>query len=409
MIAIGRSAIQYLSGAIASVFTLLIVLGVVLYLASRLLGINLDPYILGTAQALSGGRLINFDEAFVADASSGLRVCEVKRINADGDNFKEWFVSYQYDTVGDKNWRQPCPDESPRAAAIYDNDRGEPAVLFPYKLQSPDSDYLGEGALRIERVEMVPNLAETADPIPELLIYGNGAGTTERLTIFKYQQNTAPWDSPTNAGDQPRYRVLGSFSGTGGVSFNSDTKEVTVLDRGPFDRSQLAVKNVYRLHGAGNDQTYMTEIGAASLDAPINSTIDFALNPPQDVINAEYPEKIVLAFYQSLDAGLDRGWDPKIFLAPDSKALAEYNAGNMQYFGFAGSGKITDLAVMRLQYFPIEEQVNVAQTIEGAQPKVSRVEVIISAKQGGQQVSSGLIKFETAFFNRQWKISRTID
>lgn len=409
MIAIGRSAIEYLTGAVASVFTLLVVLGVVLYLASRLLGIDLDPWILGTAQTLSGGRLINFEEAFVGDSNSGLRVCEVERMNADGDNFKEWVVSYQYDVVGEKSWRQPCPDKSPRAVAIYDNDRGEPAVLFPYKLQSPDSDYLGEGPLRIERVEMVPNLAETTDPIQELLVYGDGAGTTERLTIFKYQQNTAPWDSPTNAGDQPRYRVLGSFSGTGGVSFDPKTMKVTVLDRGPFDRSQLAVKNVYELRGDGNDQTYMTEVGAASLDAPINSTIDFAINPPQDVFNADYPEKIVLAFYQSLDAGLNRGWKPEDFLAPDSKALAEYNAKNMQYFGFAGSGKITDLAVMRLQYFPIEEQVNVAQTIEGAQPKTSRVEVIISAQQGGQPVSSGLIKFETVFLSRQWKINKVID
>lgn len=409
MIAIGKSAIEYLTGALASVFTLLVVLGVVLYLASRLLGIDLNPYILQAARTMSNGRLIDFDEAFVANSSSGLRVCEIKRIDTDGDKFREWVVSYQYDTVGNKNWRQPCPDKSPRAMAIYDNDRGEPAVLFPYKLQPPDSDYLGEGPLTIEQVEMVPNLAETTDPVKELLVYGSGAGTTERLTIFKYQQNTAPWDSPTNAGNEPRYRIIGAFSGTGGVSFDSKTMEVTVLDRGPFDRSQLAVKNVYKLHGEGNDQTYMTEIGAASLDAPIASTIDFAINPPQDVLNADYPEKVVLAFYQSLDANLARGWDPKTFLAPESKALAEYNAKNMQYFGLAGSGKVTDLAVMRLQYFPIEEQVNVAQTIEGAQPKISRVEVIISAKQGGQPVSSGLIKFEMVYLNRQWKISRSID
>lgn len=410
MVDIGRRLFQYLGGAIAAVFTLVIIFSIVIALVARLYGIDLEPYILQTARLMSGGRLIDFEEAFVADASSGLRVCEVSRIDTDGDGFKEWLVYYQYDTVGPKSWKKPCPDSSPRAAAIYDNDRGEPAVLFPYKLEPPDSIYLGESGVRVEQHEIVANLAETTDPIPEIFIFGTGGN--QRLTVFKYQQNTASWDSPTNSGFEPRYQVIGSFSGTGAITYNPDTKAVVVLDRGPFDRSQLAVKNVYALRGEGNNKSYLTEIGTASLAAPVQSTIDFAVNPPTDIFNAQYPEKILLAFYQALDPSIGRNWKPADLLAPESEAALKYKANDLSYFGLRNSGTISDLAVVKLQYFPEEEQKVFDagdQTIEGLQPRYSRVEIIVSAKQNGESYTTPLIKFQMVYLNRQWKINRVLE
>ncbi|MFQ5575679.1 MAG: hypothetical protein ACE5G8_01685 [Anaerolineae bacterium] len=405
MIAIGRSIIQYLTGAIATVFGLLLVIGITLALAARLLGIDPEPYILQSARLMSGGKLIDFEEAFKDNTSSNpnLRVCEVQRLDTDGDGFREWLVFYQFDTMGDKNWKQPCPDHSPRAAAIYDNDRGEPAVLFPYKLQPPDGDYLGEWGLRVASKEIVPNFgAETTNAIPELLFYGNGPG--QQLTIFQFQQNTAAWESPTN--QQPRYRVIGAFTGSGGVHYKGEDKTVEVFDRGPFDRSQLAIKHVYQLHGEGTNQTYLTEVGAASPAPPVRSTIDFGINPPQDIFNTEFPEKIVLGFYQTLDPGLKRNWKSADFLAPDSEAAIRFKAKDWGYFGFPGSGKITNLSVTQLQYFPDEEQLVVNETIEGPQPRFSRVEIMAAAVQNGQPVETGLVSCQVILLGGQWKINR---
>jgi len=387
----------------------------------RLFRINPQPIILNSARLVGGGNLIEFNEAFRGDIDSSIRVCSVDRYDTDGDSFREWVVFYQTEPILQSNWRQPCPDQSPWFGAIYDNDRGEPAILFPYTLTPPNRKMLGEAGTNFMTAEIVANLPDTTNnnangPIEEVLVYGYLGGVANQLTIFKFQQNTLSWDPPTN--DPPRYQVIGAFEGSGGVSYDPQTKLVTVKDQSPFGRSQLAVKNVYQLRGSAGHETYMKEEGAAELAAPIASTIDFAFGPPEDILNTEFPEKIVLAFYQSLDRARadEQTWESEDFLAPIGldeavgDAARSFQADRLAYF-FASdrdetiqSEDIVDLSIIQLQYFPKVEGNPVIRTIEGPQPRFGRVDIQVV----GQRIPSILMSYEMIFLQGQWKINQRL-
>lgn len=387
----------------------------VLYAVIRLFDIDPEPIILNFARFLSGGKVVEFSEAFTIGTNT--RVCSVDRIDTDGDRFKEWLVFYQIDITQPKNWRQPCPDKSPRFGAIYDNDRGEPAILFPYKLTPPHRDLLGEEGTSFETAEIVPNRSTSDLPIEELLVYGRRGGVRNQLTIFKFQQNTLGAETPTD--DPPRYVVIGAFVGSGGISYDPVTKLVTVRDRNGFERSQLAVENVYALHGEGENQTYMREPLAKEVSAPIKSSISFQFGPPTDILDTEFPEKIVLAFFQSLDqarSGELPGWKSEDFLAPvgnDStigNAARNFEDENLAYF-FARSSDtslrprdISDIVVTQLQYFPQVEEHPVTRTIQGPEPQRGRVDIQLQA----QNIPRVLMSYEMVFLNGQWKINQRL-
>lgn len=403
---------QRLVGTAASAFGALLVL----YAIIRLFNINPEPIVLNTARFLGGGKMVEFNEALTAGLDETVRACSVDRVDTDGDGFREWLVFYQSDPIQPSNWRQPCPDKSPRFGSIYDNDRGEPAIIFPYALTPPLRDLLGEQGTRFETAEIVANRSDSDRPIEELLVYGRQGGVENQLTIFKFQQNTRAWDTPTN--DPPRYPAIGAFVGNGGVSFNPTTKRVTVRDRGPFERSQLVIKNVYELHGEANNETYMSQPGAKTLHTPVESTIDFAFGPPSDIMNTEFPEKIVLAFYQSLDKSSDVNWKSEDFLAPANtdgttglaaKHLAEKKFG--YFFTYPPDADfdrntIDKLAVTQLQYFPEVEENPVTRTIEGTQPQKGRVSVQL--KGASSNFATPLIVYEMLLVNGQWKINQRL-
>lgn len=399
MLELLSALLQHIFKTLASIVVVLIFLFFVGYLFIRLFGIDIKPYLNMSGRIFSGGRVIEFQEAFGGD--SNIRVCDVLRLDADGDGFNEWLVYYQFDVNNPANWKQPCPSSAPMAAAIYDNDRGKPAILFPYKLQPPDRDFLGEGSISVDMQEIVPNYGvSTTDKIPELIF--KGEGSTKYMTIFKYQKNTESWQPPTD--DIPRYQVLGSFSGTGGVEYHPEDKTVVVYDRGPFERSQLAIKYVYKLHGTDANKTYMSEVGAPTLSAPVSSSIDFGINAPTDILRATYPEKIVLAFYQALTKSTPKGWNPADFLVPGSLAQQQLDKKNYAYFGFSGTGAPSNLVVRRLQYYPAAERLPTTPSIEGQQPVRGRVEIDAVAKQSGEDQYTGLISIELRLVAGQWKI-----
>ena len=404
--------IQRLIGILGSVFGTLLVL----YATIRLLHIDPQPIVLNTARAVGGGNLVEFNEAFQANFDRTIRVCSVERIDTDGDSFNEWVVFYQNDPVALTNWRQPCPDASPRFGAIYDNDRGEPAIIFPYGLQPFDGDKLGEAGAFLQTDDIVANFSETDTPIPELLVYGQGGGTNNQLTVFKFEQNTLPWESPTNM--PARYKVIGQFEGSGGVIYDPTTKNVTVQQPWSFGRSQLIVKNTYTLRGGPGHETYMSSDQPTKLERPIRSYIDFAFGPPQDILNTEFPEKIMLAFYQSLDNNINAGlgWNPADFLAPIGNnesignAARNYAAGNFGYF-FAPDNQTTippedlfGLRVVQVSYYPKTENQPANRTIEGPQPCYGEVDVTIE----GDRIPQQLIKYRMVRLSGQWKINERI-
>jgi hypothetical protein len=382
----------------------------------RLFNIDPKPIIDSFARALSGGRVVEFSEAFTGRPN--IRVCSVNRVDTDGDGFKEWLVFYQVDSTGPKTWNQPCPDKSPRWGSIYDNDRGQqPVVVFPYDLTPPHRDLLGEEGTSFETAEIVPNRSASNLPVEELLIYGRRGGINNQLTIFKFQQNTPDAATPTD--DPPRYVVIGAFVGSGGVSYDPTTKLVTVRDRNGRERSQLAVVNVYALHGEGENQTYMREPLAKEVAAPIKSSISFQFGPPSDILDTEFPEKIVLAFFQSLDqarSGELPDWKSEDFLAPVGNdntignAARNFEDENLAYF-FASSSDtslrprdISDIVVTQLQYFPQVEEHPATQTIQGPQPQRGRVDIQLQA----QNIPRVLMSYEMVFLNGQWKINQRL-
>ena len=219
-------------------------------------------------------------------------VRSIKRQDTDGDFQKEWIVFYQFDlTYGRGPW----------AGAIYDFDRGNPPIIFPYQLVPPNRNYLSEGVIRSELRDIVT--VNEALPLPELFVYGEVSSTEESggtittdLNIFRQVPNSFAWELPR---DEPRrYQVIGSFRGDGGIFFDPNTKLVTVLNREGYDRSELAVQSVYALNGKWG--TYMDLDDPQQLSAPISSEVTFAYGMPPDVLDTPYPEKLVVGFYSML-------------------------------------------------------------------------------------------------------------
>lgn len=356
---------------------------------------------------------VSFEQAIPPNLRDNLAVVSVDREDTDGDGFKEWVVFYQFDLQS---------GNSPIQAVIYDSDRGNPPVLFPYQLRAPDRDYLSENAgsleFRFEQVVEQPNGPNRED-LQEILISDN-----RQLGIFRFEQNSEVWDFPRDA--PPRYKAVGFFRGTGGVKFEPETKRVTVVDRDRFERSQLAVRSIYALNP--NTNSYWDDIaplGAEpeanpALVAPIISTIDFfsAPAPPENIYSTAFPEKIVLAFYaatcgvadDTLCRNFGADWDVARFLAGD--ALLEYNNNNAAYFGLSSFNRMRNISVSNLRYFPsLESDADLLPTgsgrdiVTGEQAQFNIVEISFIPDTPTLETAW----YEMRLINGEWKIVQQIE
>jgi hypothetical protein len=271
-------------------------------------------------------------------------------------------------------------------------------VLFPYQLRAPNRDYLAEDAFSTTfsfgEVTQDQN-GPAGEDLPEILV-----SDRNQLSIFRFEQNSELWDFPRD--DPPRYNPIGFFRGNIGATaaganraaiFDPDTKQVTVLDRSGFERSQLVVRSIYALNPVTNSywdnlETLGSEQPANPvLAAPTLSTVDFFAGPPDDILKTTYPEKIVLAFYTSTCGDVDSSlclneveWTPESFLAGD--ALREYNNGNPGYFGLPALDSLQNLAVSKLRYYPrLETDPDLLETgsgrdvVTGEEPRLNIVDV----------------------------------
>jgi hypothetical protein len=296
-------------------------------------------------------------------------------MDTDGDEEKEWVVFYQFDLADGR---------SPYAGAIYDDDRGDPPVLFPYKLIPPDRNYLSEGAITIETQDVV-GVLEDGKNQPEILVSGWRDGLMRDLTIFRYRVNSLPSDPPTN--NPPRYLVIGNFRGDGGVGYDPKSKKVMVVNLA-HDRSQLAIKSVYEMDPIR--QTYMGLEDASALSNPISETVTFAFGMPEDIVDTPYPEKKVLAFYELLGAD-DLKKDADKYLT--GEALVRYKQKDWEYFGFEGTegdieGKIHDLRVSQLDYSPDVECADRDIQCDGEPAHYSIARIAFAAWVDGKFVST---------------------
>lgn len=367
------------------------------------------PLLRDLAYRLSLGQNLSFSAALPDRLADNMEVISVLRQDTDGDGFQEWVVFYRYDLQ---------TGSGPIRAAVYDTDRGNPPVIFPYTLRPPDRDYLSEAPdSRLIDFELVEVTADENgldnEDLPELMIT-NG----DTLSFFRFQQNSAPWDFPRDT--PPRYQPIGYFQGSGGVTFDPDTNQVTVIDRDEYDRSQLALRSIYALQeNSSGEQFYWDpepslssgEVGL-ELAAPIISTVDFYEGPPTDILDTEYPEKIVLAFYTATCGGFDETlcihtdtheWEIDSFLVGD--ALAAYNAGRAGYFGLPSFGGNQRISVSILRYYPQFELESSEPLVTGPQPRRNKVEVTFTENGNPPQTLS----YEMVLVEGQWKIAQRVE
>jgi len=253
-------------------FNLVLILGI--WLVVRLTHIDVDPAKVQIAKWLTKDRMIDLQE--VAPGIQTIR--HISRIDADGDKFREWVVFYSYDEVS--------KGRGPYGAAVYDVDRCRPPAIVSYELRPYDYDYVAEN-IDIRWAAGPQMMDINSDSRLELVIhYGND------LSVFRWFDRTANCTAP--GPDQQGYELLGTFRGTGGVNPVAAGR-VQVLDRGFFDRSQIAVRRVYTPDSNGS---YLQP--GDGLRPPVETSLAFTFGPPVTITDLYYPEKAVLAFYLNL-------------------------------------------------------------------------------------------------------------
>jgi hypothetical protein len=390
IVLIAFPAVQVTLGRMASgTIILLLGIGLVVLLLLAITRFDPTPLLRQLAVAQTGNRVVDFFPTF----PDRYKVQEVENVDTDGDGQKEWVVLYRFDLTGGR---------SPYAGAIYDSDRGDPPVIFPYRLVPPDRDYLSDNAISLQLNDLV-KLGETK-PVPEVFITGNAGGINTDLTIFRYVPNSLPWEFPR---DEPRrYQVIGSFRGDGGVRYNAAGKTVTVLNRGGYDRSQLAVQNVYRLDEARG--TFMSAADPKELGAPASSQVVFAFGMPSDILETPYPEKLVLGFYKALAQKQSSTIKPEDFLT--GQALIEYSRGNLLYFGFPDvSGDVTQVRVTQLSYSPQTEAFDASVTVLGKEPRFLTVSIGFESQVGASVAQTPRpIEWVTTLVDGKWKIDHRL-
>ena len=303
-------------------------------------------------------------------------VDQVLRLDTDGDGENEWVVLYTFDE----------PDSSafvPIRGAIYDVASREPKlpIIYPYHLQAPGWNYLGEGQGRVKvKVEDLVTVSRSDTDTPlEVIVESSGGGSrlVNRVSIYRWQDNIAsqlrkrtdPHEVLIVPG-QPRasgewYECIGMFESTSQVKVGLD--EVRVIDRiwedrVAADRSQLGRVRVYRPDARLGG--YLDE--NQQLVQPIATCIDFAYGMPEDLSDSPYPEKIVMAFHNTFPEDPEqsatflspgaierRKRDPvwRLYDSPGAKACVqlvsygppdETNAEITSY-GIADAQRVTDL------------------------------------------------------------------
>ena len=263
----------------------------------------------------------------------------VSRLDTDGDNFQEWVVKYKYDLTVQR---------SPVAIAIYDNDRGTPPILYPYRLTLPDRDYATEMDWWGTNVLMGDYVKGDTTGRQEIVV--QGSGPPEEFSLFRYEpsRKSPEWADPH---DYPSvYRCIGFFRGD--VIKLPDDNNRVIVTRRIYDRSQLAKKEVYEYDAARD--TYLDAEGKALL--PYTEIwIDFAFAEPVDVEASEYPEKVVLAYYKRFPTG---DFLPLMSTLARERAKLAAQTQNVSAFGLpVMPGNIDRILVQTLAYTPQAENI----------------------------------------------------
>jgi hypothetical protein len=315
----------------------------------RIFDYNPNPIRVRIARYMTKDNMI-----YLGDFVSGLYdLDDIRRIDADGADEampEEWLARFQYDVTTPVGGTP----RGPWGAAIYDYNECRPPAIQSYELVPVSYDYLAQDGLDV----VSGNVIGYADPLSagkdylEVVANGYTRGVVTDLNIFRktgvgldcFQMQQ--WRD-THAGEafpNPyRYVNIGSFRGNYRVERNGAT--VTVVDRSPFERSQITIRRQYRpLNGS------YFEPGTQVLLPPVESTLAFGPGEPDQVSQVYYPEKAVLAFYLNLtqdEAQLEKADG---YLSPDAQAI--FNISTDQFGLAMPRDELARVLVLQIRYEP---------------------------------------------------------
>jgi hypothetical protein len=323
------------------------VLGYIFY--TRVLDRNPNPIKVALARFLSEDKMI-----YLGDSLPGLYDLDyIHRIDTDGETEEieeEWVAFYQYDV----NTLESGLALGPYGGAVYDYGGCRPPVIHSFELVPVNYDYLAQSAIDM----VVQNIISYQDPVsggadrPEVIVNGFTRGIVTDLNIFRktgvgldcYQMSQWSAAHPGEAFPNPfRYESLGSFRGNNRVQREGST--VTVVDRAPFERSQITIRRQYRPE---NGSYYRP--GTQVLLDPVEYGLQFQQGLPDEVTQVYYPEKAVLAFYLNLTQDAGQLEEAKGYLSTDAQAIFDIET---DYFGLAmPRDELARVLVLEMRYEP---------------------------------------------------------
>ena len=308
-------------------------------------------------------------------APSGKVVTDIKRLDTNGDGWKEWVVFYSFDRVG---------LNSPSTGVIFHRVGKELPIIYPYQLRTPDIDTLGVGKLAIGVSEILGNLEGETRPHAELVITDALAST---LTIFRVREVTPSNDLNCESYPNP-YQAEGFFKGN--LKITRAGNAVSVWDRAGSERSQFALRRTYR-----PSQGSYFQPGTTKLLPPSEASIEFAYGMPADILDTPYPEKLVLAFYNRLVGG-----DPKPYLSEQAKR--RFPAGQLDYGAPWALSQVQKALVQEISYVPGAEDVTSAGSSE--QPQSAEVQVKVLFVGPGNESRLRSIRWYLVKSNNRWQM-----
>ncbi|MDQ7030911.1 MAG: hypothetical protein Q9O62_14640 [Ardenticatenia bacterium] len=232
-----------------------------------------------------------------------VQVIAVERLDVDGDEELEWLVLYRFDPTQGGNF-----GIAPAQGLLYDVVTCEFPEFVTYTLPTPANDYLAEGSVSISLNDFLDNTEDPYSAPQETIIRGEGPRKT--LAVFRFRDEVR---NPCVAPSTPRegFYSVGYFSAN--LRIERDGKAITLWDRTAFERSQLAIRRLYRPTNGPRGETYVDENG--NLLPPVEQSVDFAYGLPENPSDSPYPEKAVAAFYLYL--GTDTKEKARAFLMPE--------------------------------------------------------------------------------------------
>ncbi|MGC8787927.1 MAG: hypothetical protein ACP5Q1_10925 [Anaerolineae bacterium] len=318
-------------------------------------------------------KIISFPEdMFARGFFPGKTYLDTKKEDTDSDGQPEWVVFYRFDETGEKG---------PVAALIYDivvDPESQLPIAYPYKLRTPDQNYLAQSIPQLSLVDIV---REEGKPRKELVF-----STDTELVFFRLTRDPSspPVDNP------PLYRCIGFFRSDGGVRFNPENLQVTVTSRAGYERSQLVTRREYK-PGTWPEADGYFLANTTTLVSPFESRVDFPEGIPATILDTPYPEKIVLAFYQTLGKSDAK---PTIYEYLSTQAATELTQGKLRYGLPFPINQVERAIVQELSYYPTQEDSTSALVI---------AKVIFQPK-GGTPSSLIEVRWRLIRVGTQWKM-----